>query len=103
MNTTAHRAREIARSLDSRGLSVSPQIAEEVAGMLHTLADFEEYTQLRGRMVELALNYYSRPDQYFQPVQVSQPILDGGLRARTALRYLRGSTRVALHAFSKES
>jgi hypothetical protein len=90
MNTNVQRAREIAFGIDLGHLWIDSELEEEVAGLLHTLSDTIEAQRASTTSAQLALEYYSEPQLYFVPVAAPEPILDGGLRARTALWLMRG-------------
>jgi hypothetical protein len=89
MKPTIERAKEIAKSIDSGAIWVDADLASEIAGLLGLLAATVEAQGENLTSIEFALNYYSEPDLYHDPV-TSDVILDGGLRARTALGLLKG-------------
>jgi hypothetical protein len=89
MNTSIERAREIARGIDSGAVWVDADLADEIAGLLLTLATTIETQSGNINCIEFALNYYSEPDLYHNGVALDDVILDGGLRARTALGLIR--------------
>jgi hypothetical protein len=89
MNTSIERAREIARGIDSGAVWVDAGLADEIAGLLLTLATTIETQSANFNCVEFALNYYSAPDLYLSTLALDDVILDGGLRARTALGLLK--------------
>jgi hypothetical protein len=83
------RAREIARGINSGVFWVDADLADEIAGLLVTLAATVETQSTNISCVEFALNYYSEPELYLAGVAPDGVILDGGLRARTALGLIR--------------
>jgi hypothetical protein len=89
VNTTIERAREIARGIDSGVVWVDADVADEIAGLLLDLAATIETQCENVNCIEFALNYYSEPDLYHNGVAFDDVILDGGLRARTALGLIR--------------
>jgi hypothetical protein len=91
MNKELQRSIEIADGIKSGALWVNPDLADEIAELLYALAGEVEAQPRCDRAVTLALTYYSEPHLYYVPVSGNNPILDGGLRARTAMRYLHGT------------
>jgi hypothetical protein len=89
VNTTIERAREIARGIDSGIVWVDADLADEIASLLLNLAATIEAQSANINCIEFALNYYSEPDLYLSTVALDDVILDGGLRARTALGLLK--------------
>lgn len=89
MNTCIERAKEIARGISSGATWVDAQMADEIAALLKTLATTVEAQAENITCVEFALNFYSEPELYHDPVVPMGIHLDGGLRARTALGLLR--------------
>jgi hypothetical protein len=89
MKPTIERAKEIARGIDSGATWVDADLASEIAGLLELLAATVEAQGENLKSIEFALNYYSAPDLYHDQA-TSDVILDGGLRARTALGLLKG-------------
>ena len=89
MKTYIERAREIARGIDSGIFWVDADLADEIAGLLLSLAATLETQSNNINCIEFALNYYSEPDLYHAGVALDDVILDGGLRARTALGLIK--------------
>jgi hypothetical protein len=90
------RARAIARELRTGNAWLDTEQAGEIAHILDTLADAAQAHNEKLQSVEFALSYYSEPQLYIDhsPRSPHDPILDGGLRARTALSLLRMRSRV---------
>lgn len=96
MKTEIERAREVARSIELTNTWLDGAEAGEVARLLETLADAAEEQASKLSAIEFALLYYSEPHLYLdsKPRSPVDPILDGGLRARTALGLLKTRPRV---------
>lgn len=92
MNTYVNRAREIARRINTGLVWVDADAAQEIAGLLETLAEVIETQAGKITSVDFALTYYSDPDHY-RISDDEKCALDGGLRARTALGLLRRAPR----------
>ncbi len=95
MQTHIQRAREIANELELGSLWLETDAATELATLLRGLADECEAQGSRLSAIEFALLYYSEPHLYLdlRPRGPAEPILDGGLRARTALGLLKARVR----------
>jgi hypothetical protein len=91
MLTQVEKAREFARSIEMGSLWLDADKAMELAQLLESLAEAAENQAAKLNSVEFALQYYSQPHLYIDsaPRSPTEPILDGGLRARTALGMLK--------------
>jgi hypothetical protein len=91
MPIETERARDIARNLGLGNTWLDTEQATEIARLLEGLADNVEVQQAKLNSIEFALHYYSEPHLYVdsQPRNATDPILDGGLRARTALSLMK--------------
>lgn len=97
MDTKLSRAREIARELQSEFVILDNQLTDEIAGILDLMAECIETQTAKIAAAEFALNYYREPGLYLTSEQQASPtILDGGLRARTALTELQRPVRCPL-------
>jgi hypothetical protein len=89
MRTNVERAREIAMGIQTGLVWVDADKADEVADLLESMATVIETLDTCAIRIEFALKYYSEPDLYCVGVALDDVILDGGLRARTALGLLK--------------
>lgn len=105
MEMTITRARELACELEERAIFGDFALIGEVQSVLKTLADTTVEAQ-RSTLssVEFALSYYSVPYLYTSPEMQGRELLDGGLRARTALGLIkRGCKRGARRTYLREN
>lgn len=95
MKSEIERAREIARGIELTNTWLDGAQSGEVARLLEALADAAEEQASKLSAIEFALLYYSEPHLYLdsKPRSSAEPILDGGLRARTALGLLKSRAR----------
>lgn len=88
MKRSIERAKEIAREIESGKHWVDGELAGEMANLLDFLASCLEIHHQNFSSVQFALGYYSEPSLYMDRTS-ADVILDGGLRARTALGLLK--------------
>ena len=93
METVIERARYYSHRLDSGLTSPGADELHEVASLLTSLCAIIDDRRDAHNGAVFALTYYASPELYYEPVEPSQEILDGGLRARTALGLFRVSDR----------
>jgi hypothetical protein len=86
MDSPIERAREIARLLNTGEIDANLEI--EIADLLAALAAALEGREQLLSSAQYALKYYGDAERYHYPGLGE--VLDGGLRARTALRLLKG-------------
>lgn len=92
MTNYASRAKVVAKRIRTGMVWVDMDAAEEVAELLENLAVVSETQSQNFTSVEFALTYYGEPTRY--QVSIDEDcILDGGLRARTALGLLKRAPR----------
>ena len=98
MKTYIARAREIAKGIEAGLVWVDADLADEITGLLESMATTIETQSSNVTCIEFALRYYGEPDLYQAGVALDDVILDGGLRARTALALLKkaSTTRTVL-------
>jgi hypothetical protein len=78
-------ARRLARQLE-KSYGFDKDLAEQASRVLEELVQNLEAEQAKLKAAEFALNYYREPHLYAgEGCSLAEPILDGGLRARTAL------------------
>lgn len=94
MECELENARRIVREIEDRPENL-PDWAREAACLLLRLAEIAEAQQCKLAAAVHALNYYRDPSLYYAPGDRPEgtPILDDGLRARTALGLIEGKTR----------
>ena len=86
MNPTLEKARRLVRQMHEGFTILDNPLSEEIIETLGVLIEAVEDQQGKLSAAEFALNYYREPQLYIEPdCSPDQPILDGGLRARTAL------------------
>ncbi len=101
---TITRARELARELEEKAIVGDFALIGEVQSVLNTLADTVEAQRSTLSSVEFALSYYSVPYLYAGPEMQGREMLDGGLRARTALGLMkRGCKKEARQTYTTEN
>ncbi|MCA8915105.1 MAG: hypothetical protein KDB90_06805 [Planctomycetes bacterium] len=80
------RARDLARELEGGYTVLDKQLSEELASLLDHLVTRLEAQSAKLKAAEFALEYYREPYLYArQTCCTGDGVLDGGLRARTAL------------------
>ena len=93
METAIERARYYSNHLERCVASPDADELSEIASLLTSLcAAIEDRRDAHSGAV-FALNYYANADLYYAPVEPRHEILDGGLRARTALELFRVPAR----------
>ena len=94
MSSVLQKARKLARQLQEGMTVLDGETSQELAETLDALICAVEDQDEKLTAAELALNYYSEPQLYLNPeFSADQPILDEGLRARTALSVMSRPVR----------
>ena len=98
MGASLQRAHEVLRELESGYTILDARLSEEICSLLESLLQTVEAQSAKLNAAEFALNYYREPHLYVddQPRSPTEPILDGGLRARTALGVIANPNRYPL-------
>jgi hypothetical protein len=89
MDNVIERAQQLMFRVDLANLEPNCPLPHEVASMIGELTKAIQLQWELLRSVQFALNYYGDPYLYCDPVIPSDPLLDGGLRARTALYLMK--------------
>ncbi|MBZ0135485.1 MAG: hypothetical protein K8I27_03800 [Planctomycetes bacterium] len=92
MDAKIDRAKEIAQGIEAGTVWVDAELANEMATVIRSLTTALQDQRNCMKGVEFALSYYSEPDLYVELAAPAQVILDGGLRARTALGMLKAAS-----------
>lgn len=94
MEIELDRAERILLELKGEHFKPSSELCQEIAGLLAKLVKAVHSQQHKLSAAVLALNYYRDPSLYALREQLDgTPLLDEGLRARTALGVISGATK----------